>query len=248
MRLRVLSDIHLEFGDWTPPAAEADVVILAGDIHKGDRAAAWIGRHFPAVPVIYIAGNHEFYGGDVQGVLRDLRALDQPAKARFCENRAVEMGDVVFLGCTLWTDFNLQGDPATAGAYAASNMNDYRLIRVQPEFRKLKGRDTARYHAASRRWLEGELERFRDRRVVVVTHHAPSARSLDPVFELDLLGAAYASDLEDLIKKTRPVLWIHGHTHRSVDYTVGRTRVLANQRGYPDQTDTGFQPELVVDI
>jgi 3',5'-cyclic AMP phosphodiesterase CpdA len=73
MKLRVLSDLHLEFLDWTPPAVEADVVVLAGDIHGGVRGVEWARRQFPDTPVIYVPGNHEFYGGRLQDVLTALR-------------------------------------------------------------------------------------------------------------------------------------------------------------------------------
>ena len=248
MRLRIFSDVHLEFGDWTPPAADADVVIIAGDLHKATRGVPWIERSFPSTPVVYLAGNHEFYGETVEKVLRDLRLVTQYGNVRFLENSAVELADAVFLGCTLWTDFNLLGDPGTAARHAVAHMNDYRLIRTAPQYRRLKGRTTAGYHSRSRAWLEGELARWRGRKVVVVTHHAPSALSLDPAFHGDLLGAAYASPLDELVAASEAVLWVHGHTHRSVDYTLGTTRILANQRGYPEQLDTGFQPDLVVNL
>ncbi|HTI69391.1 MAG TPA: metallophosphoesterase [Candidatus Limnocylindria bacterium] len=248
MRIRVLSDIHLEFEDWVPPQVEADVVVIAGDLNKATRGLPWIKRHFPSVPVVYLAGNHEFYGQTLENVLEDLRDQTQSGQIHFLHNASVEIGEVVFLGCTLWTDFNLYGDPAVAGAYAARGMNDYRLIRTSPAYRRLKGRDTAGFHAQSRRWLEATLPQFAGRKIVVATHHAPSAKSLNPAFEGDLLGAAYASPLDDLVARSGAVLWIHGHTHRSVDYKIGETRIIANQRGYPDQTETGFQPDLVVTI
>jgi len=247
MRLRIFSDLHLEFGDWTPPAADADVVIFAGDTHKNTRALPWIEQHFPQVPVIYLAGNHEFYGGHVESVLAELHAVTRP-NFHFLENRTVEVGDVTFLGCTLWTDFNLHGYAEAAAHQAVAGMNDYRLIRASHEKRLLAAEDTAGYHARSRHWLEGELTRLRGRKVVVLTHHAPCERSLDSRFGDDLLGAAYASNLAELVESSGTILWVHGHTHRSVDYTCGRTRILANQRGYPDQLGTGFRPTLVVEV
>lgn len=247
MRLRIFSDLHLEFGDWEPPAADADVVVLAGDTHKDIRGLPWIEQHFPGKPVLYLAGNHEFYGSQIDSVLEHLAEVPRPG-FHFLENRSVELGDVVFLGCTLWTDFNLFGDPSRAGQHAAAGMNDYRLIRYTPEYRKLKGRDTAGFHARSRRWLEEELTKHRGRKIVIVTHHAPSPQSLDPRFAQDLLGAAYASNLEAMVQSSGASLWVHGHTHRSVDYQIGTTRILANQRGYPDQDHTGFRPDLVVEV
>jgi len=249
MRLRIFSDLHLEFGDWTPPPAQADVIIIAGDLHKGARGIPWLERHFAGTPVVYVAGNHEFYGSELPDELSNLQAIAaQFAGLHFLENESVRIGDTVFLGCCLWTDFNLFGDPAIAGRAAAAGMTDYRQIRVTPGYRRLRGHDTALFHARSRRWLEAAIELHRGTNLVIVTHHAPSPQSLNPSFGNDLLSAAYASRLHDLVAASGAALWVHGHTHHSVDYRIGSTRVLANQKGYPDQTDTGFVPDLVVSI
>jgi 3',5'-cyclic AMP phosphodiesterase CpdA len=249
MRLRILSDLHLEFDDWVPPAVDADVVIIAGDLHKQSRGIPWLIRHFGGTPVIYVAGNHEFYGAKLPDELGKLKtaAASQPG-LHFLENESVLIGEVTFLGCTLWTDFNLHGDPALAGRTAAGSMNDYRQIRVTPGFRRLRGHDTARFHARSRSWLEQEFARLRATRFVVITHHAPSPLSLEPAFANDPLSPAYASRLDDLVATSGAMLWVHGHTHHSVDYRIGATRVLANQKGYPHQADTGFVSDFVVSI
>ena len=248
MRIRVLSDLHLEFGNWTPPSAPADVVVLAGDINKRDRAVEWIKLHFSDVPVIYIAGNHEFYGSNTSGVFSKLRESVAGSSIRFLENEAAEINGTVFLGCTLWTDFNLFGAPEHSAPIAVKAMNDYRQIRVVPGYRRLSGLDTAGFHRTSRRWLGDELARNAGRDVVVVCHHAPSSQSLAPEAAHQIVSAAYASPLDEFVQTSKARLWIHGHTHRSVDYLLGATRVLSNQKGYPDQTNTGFVPDLVVEI
>lgn len=158
------------------------------------------------------------------------------------------IGKVTFLGCTFWTDFKLFGNPETAGRAAAAGMNDYRQIRMTPDYRRLRGRDAARFHAQSKGWLERELLRLKGHKFVVVTHHAPSPRSLDPAFAGDQLSAAYASPLDDFVAASGALMWIHGHTHRSLEYQLGGTRVLTNQKGYPNQLDTGFQPTLVASL
>jgi predicted phosphodiesterase len=249
MRIRVFSDIHLEFADWEPPATDADVVIVAGDLHPKPEGIAWITRHFRSVPVVYVAGNHEFYGSTYQKRLNQLQmAAESSGNIRFLENTSTWIGDVLFLGCTLWTDFNLFHDPGTAGAAAAMGMSDYRRIRTLPNYRRIKGRDTSTWHMDSRQWLETELQRHRGVRMVVVTHHAPSPLSLDPTLPSGVMDAAYASRLDDLVAASGACLWIHGHTHCSVDYRIGSTRVFSNQRGYPDQGQTGFDPQAVVTL
>ena len=248
MRIRIFSDVHLEFEDWHPPKVAADVVVIAGDLHVKRRGFAWIREHFRDVPVVYIAGNHEFYGSLLPDEVGWLRQEAAAAGVNYLENQAVEIGGTVFLGCTLWTDFRLLGDPGIAGPVAASLLNDYRQIRTAPQYRRLKGRETAASHAASRVWLQTSLKEFAGKPIVVVTHHAPSARSIHPDSAGELVSAAYASALGPLVETSGAALWIHGHTHHSVDYDIGQTRVVANQRGYPDQFGTGFIPDLVINI
>jgi hypothetical protein len=157
----------------------------------------------------------------------------------------VELDGVRFVGCTLWTDFRVSGDQAS-GMAGARDMTDYRLIRVSPGFRRLRPADTLGWHLASVGWLRRNIE---PGRTVVVTHHAPSPRSLDVELAESRFGGAYASDLEGLIHDTRPLLWIHGHLHRRQDYRIGETRVICNPRGYPDEAgSTGFEEGSVVEV
>jgi Icc-related predicted phosphoesterase len=105
-------------------------------------------------------------------------------------------------------------------------------------------------HRASVRWLAEEIEkRRRQQRLVIVTHHAPSARSLDEGYSRDHLSPAFASALDGLVEASGASLWLHGHTHRSADYVTGGTRVLSNPRGYhPIEPNPAFEPGLVVTI
>jgi hypothetical protein len=160
---------------------------------------------------------------------------------------AAVIGGVRFLGATLWTDFRLLGDPAAGMAAAQLHMTDFRRIRVEPRYRLARPADTVLWHTLSVRWLRRELWAPHDGPTVVVTHHAPSARSLNPRYA-DPASAAYASDLEALVAASGARLWVHGHTHHCVDYRIGATRVLSNQRGYPDEPANGFDPALVVDL
>jgi predicted phosphodiesterase len=247
MRLHILSDLHLEFGAFEPPEVEADVVVLAGDTDRGLRGAAWARGAFQDRPVVYVAGNHEYYGKALPKLTNQLREANDEA-LHFLEQETVELGGIRFFGCTLWTDFRLTGNPGLARMTAELRMNDYRKIRVSPQYRKLRATDTIQLHHRSREWLEAAAQRGETRDAVIITHHAPSARSLEPGYEADALSPAYASTLDELIGASGAKLWIHGHTHRPVDYTIGGTRVLSNPRGYVDEPAPGFDPGLVVEI
>lgn len=112
MNLYVLSDLHAEFVDFTPDRAAleaADVVVLAGDIHDGETATDWIRSKFGDKPIIWVAGNHEFYGHHWERCVWDMQRISEHYGIHFLEDQAVTLGGVDFLGCTLWTDFELLG-------------------------------------------------------------------------------------------------------------------------------------------
>lgn len=273
MRLRILSDLHVEVAGFEPPRADADLVVLAGDIHNGERAPLWARAAFPGQEIVLVAGNHEFYDGEYFGTLGRMRAAAQAARVRLLENEAILIGGVRLLGCTLWTDYRLfeaGGRLPALPAKAAMDANrrllaDYKAIRVadgQGE-RLFSPEDSARLHEGSREWLRSELGRAHHGPTVVVTHHLPSWRSVHPAFASWVSNAGFASELDDLL--VRADLWIHGHTHTTQRYRVGDTRVVCNPRGYPRPTapageaapggppepvfeNPDFDPALIVDL
>jgi Icc-related predicted phosphoesterase len=248
VRLHILSDLHLEFGPFQPPATRADVVVLAGDVHTGKNGLRWIAETFRDRPVIYVLGNHEFYGHDTPKLTEELRQLTAGSNIYVLENDCVEIGGVVFLGATLWTDFKLNGDPILAVSLAATGMNDFNRIRVSQSYRRFRPSDARQLYAESVRWLEAELSRAEGKTRVVVTHHAPSQRSIGPLYTADPLNPAFASDLEHLIQASGAALWVHGHIHYTSDYVLGQTRIVNNPRGYPGESVAGFAPALVVGV
>jgi predicted phosphodiesterase len=236
----------LEFGDWTPERTDAGVVILAGDIHQGSQGIEWARRHFPKQPVIYILGNHEFYGHAVRPLLEQCRAEARRHNVHLLENQSVQIGHLTFLGCTLWTDFKLWPKPAEAMAVAENGMIDFRAIKTNSG--QLRPEDTVKWHQASVSWLRAELTRNDPEKTVIITHHAPGEKSIPPRYAGGILNAAFASDLEALIRPSRVPLCIHGHTHHCVDYKIGRTRVFSNQKGYPGETEPAFAANATIDL
>lgn len=247
LRVRVLSDLHNEFGTLVLPAVEADVVVLCGDIDIGKKGIRWAAETFTGTPVIYVAGNHEYYGRAIPRLTNELALLGRELGVFFLERDSTVIKGVRFLGCSLWTDFALRGQFGIDALVAEETMTDFRRTRVSPSFRRLHARDQAMWHAESVAWLRSQMSGDATP-TVVVTHHAPSALSLDSAAELAPIDASYASSLEALILEGRPTLWAHGHTHRCADYTVGETRVISNPRGYPQEPVDGFAPRLVIEI
>ena len=138
MRLHILSDLHLEFESFTPPEVAADAVILAGDVSTGRNGLKWALKSFPERPVIYVLGNHEFYGQKVQKLIKEFQEMAQDTNVHLLENQSCTIGDVLFLGATLWTDFALNGDPVMSEVVAQTSTNDYRRIRTLLRYSRLK--------------------------------------------------------------------------------------------------------------
>lgn len=247
MRLRLLSDVHLEFATWEPPRVDCDVVILAGDTHVGVGGVAWAAATFADVPVVYVPGNHEYYGQAFPPHLRRLRREARGTNVHVLDRDHLDVGDVRILGCTLWTDFAAAGDVPAAMNLARDAMWDFHEIRISPRERACQPQDTLRWHRRARAWLEAELAAS-DRPTVVVTHHAPSLHSFSDKPEDLPYGPAYASSLDELIAGSGAAYWVHGHIHVARNYRLGQTRVICNPHGYPEQGGTGFDPGLVVEV
>lgn len=258
MKIHVLSDLHLEFGKLKLPDIEADVTVLAGDIGVGLQGIEWALASIPwHRPVIYVMGNHEFYG---QRVMMELwQAAREKVKGthvHLLENEAIEIEGVRFLGTTLWTDFALFGGgsrkQAMIDALALADFSNIITAHAAGYSRhraKLFTPQTSlNLHKVSRAWLDQELDKPYDGKTVVVTHHAPSWGSLAPRWAKDPISPCFVSNLPGLVE--RADLWIHGHTHDGFDYHVEKCRVVCNPRGYVHYRDENplFDPALVVDL
>lgn len=250
MKLHVLSDLHLEFAPFAPSPTDADVVILAGDIGTRLSGIRMARETFDGRPVVYVAGNHEYYGAAIPALTTKLRREALGTNVHLLENDAVVIDGVRFLGCTLWTDFALFGadDRHAAMLRAETGMNDFRKIRRSPRFGRLRAVDTLAFHRRSTAWLEAALAEPGPGPTVVVTHHAPHRRSVAAEYRGDPLAPAFVSHLAPLFDGGRIDLWVHGHTHRQADYVERGVRVVSNQRGYPDEPADRFDPGLVVEV
>jgi predicted phosphodiesterase len=242
MKLQYFSDIHLEFGPMQAAAPDADVIVAAGDIDVGTAGVEWLIES--GKPTIYVAGNHEYYGGEIGDVQRAIRAAARGTNVYYLEREARIIGDVRFLGATLWTDF--MGDNRELMATLKDHMNDYQQIHCGE--RLLEPNDLAQFNLHTRAWLEKELSHPFAGKTVIVTHHAPlfaSWRSTNsPMFK-----GAYCNDLSALILQYPIDLWIHGHVHARSDYRANELRVVCNPRGYDGyQLVDGFDNARVIEL
>lgn len=247
MKLHILSDLHTEFADFSPPETGADVVVLAGDIGVGLGGIDWATRQFPKAPVIYVPGNHEFYDHDI-GLTDELKA-SAPANIHVLNDDKLELDGIRFLGCTLWTDFNLHGEAEAWSARRRAKRLIEDFASIQNGGRRFTPEYSVELHEASKAWLVGELKNEFNGPTVVVTHHLPASTSVAKRYANDSLNPAFASRLEDVIERYRPELWVHGHTHVPSDYELFDTRIICNPGGYPGENRrSGFRDDLVVSL
>lgn len=248
MKIQILSDLHIEFQEFEYVETDSDVVILAGDIHTKDKGVLWALDNIKNKPVIYVLGNHEFYGKAYPKFVHSIKEKVKDTNIHLLEKDVLEIEGVNFLGCTLWTDFNLFGDPRITGYQCQEIMTDFKKIRVSPKFSKLRSIDVASIHRQSIAWLKSELENKRNSQNIVITHHGPSTKSLPKGKEKEISSAAYVSKLEGVINEYYPSYWIHGHMHNSSNYKIGSCNIVCNPRGYPDERNPEFRSDYTIEI
>ncbi|MDB5972798.1 MAG: metallophosphoesterase [Hydrocarboniphaga sp.] len=230
----------------TLPSVGEDLVVLAGDIATGVAGIQWAKRAIKGRPVVYVLGNHEFYGQDFDDLIVEARAMCAGTHVHFLENGLVDLAGYRILGCTLWTDFQLLGADVAgdAAAYASVTMADYSAIRRTG--RRLSVRDTVARCHESRAWLSKQITAS-TQPLLVITHHAPSFCTMNPMFEGQISNAAFHNGFDDLIRP--PVrAWIHGHNHYSISQRVNEIPVVTNQRGYPNEDVGEFRWDQMIDL
>ena len=228
MRIAYGSDIHLEFGEIVASVFEnvnADVLVLAGDVTASKCEAE---DFFDIVlnnfeNVIYLMGNHEHYRGQLDKTELILREM-LPKEVLFLQNESIEIDGIKFLGTTLWTDFN--NNSFLSKHTAKYSMSDYTQIRLHN--RKLNPEDILQEHYLAKRFLNQNITEGS----IVITHHLPSFQSIPTEYLSSDINGAFASELSDMMLDFKPAYWIHGHTHKGIEYECFDTKVVCNPRGY----------------
>ena len=266
MKLYVTSDLHLEFGDLDLRNDHGvDVLILSGDIlvardldrpdDRGDRVRDFLQRCTERFPhVIMVMGNHEHYHGDFTKSADLIRgATAQYTNFHLLEKQSLDIDGWLFLGGTLWTDYN-GGDPISM-LQAQEAMSDHHHIKNSAvSFYKFLPQHARDDHRVMMEFVRSTIQDRRQSgehsaRVIVVGHHAPSRQSTHPRYRGNWhLNGAYSTELQDFILAHPEIaLWTHGHTHEDFDYKIGTTRVMCNPRGYVgyEARAAAWQPKLI---
>lgn len=252
MRIQVMSDLHTEYAhfNYREPTGGTDVLVLAGDIGIGSRGLDWIMRAIPdRIPVVYVLGNHEFWGQEYHSFVDEMRRLCRATGREIfvLEQDAITIQGVTFLGSTLWTDFEFLGTPDESMDHAAENFTDFDVIDFNEA--QFTPRHAQSIHRETVAWLTSQFQSSGCFKRVVVTHHPPIAEAVEAKASSNRLTPCFASKRPDLVDMSRAALWICGHTHVFTDHQIGDTRVVSNPAGYPPfSVVEGFKDNLVIDI
>lgn len=249
MRIQILSDLHLEMNYPYSVAIgdNVDVLVLAGDIHCGIRAIDLINElhfHFPNLNILYVLGNHEFYGEDINNIRAYWKNINIP-NVHILDNSTVTIKDVTFIGSTLWSDLPDRRIIFKISDYSKIFTRDaagiYRNISpdyISQEYRKNVG------------FLTEEVHRYGKK--VVITHHLPSFSLISSEYaHLKMINFAFASNLDHLLNLEGISAWICGHTHSSINKIVGKTRVISNPKGYyynGKNENKNFEDKFIIEI
>jgi predicted phosphohydrolase len=241
-----------------PTASSSNVknyLALCGDIGNPFNAnyVEFIQRHSERFERVFIvAGNHEYYSNQKQRTMIETDAkitevASQFPNVTFLQQSSFQVEDTLFMGCTLWTAVDEQSE---------GSMNDYNRIYVDSDAeaakfiyyntnpiigktkkkyvragrKLLKYRDILQLHEEMKEWLDQTINTPVIQKMIVLTHHAPSAKML----KLGVANNCYASECDDLFKPP-VVCWISGHTHECISVEINGIPSMSNCFGYPGQ-------------
>jgi predicted phosphodiesterase len=255
MKIQVMSDLHLEFEPENRPkiSPKADVLVYAGDISSSERDIQYYFeevRKCTEAPIVYVLGNHEFYGKFLHQVSAYKDAVKGISNCHILDKDSFSFEGVRFIGCTLWTDF----DDRRGELDAQIGMADYKHIRRVGQYYDIElitTEDILREYYKCRDYLDRAFQGFKgseDKSCVVVTHHSPSFYCVPEKWKGYRLNAAFYVELSNLILRENPALWIYGHTHMNNRCKIGSTDLVCNPWGYAQETYTGYVEELLIEV
>ena len=269
MRCHYLSDLHLESQVFDASLPKGDLLIVAGDlcharcldpastdkysIDQRAKVRRFIDMARDSFPhILLIAGNHEHYDGVFEDTIGLMRA-NLPG-VTVLDDETVEIGGVRFFGSTLWTDF--EGRSEISMQALRRRLGEYFFVKTRrggdgAALAKFRPEDALAAHDRAWSKLQEQVRAGGGKPTVVITHHAPSLKGLNPAFAGNGHDGAYASDLDERIAVLEGVpVWVHGHTHVACQYVIGSTVVRSNARGFASkgQMAPGFDPRAAFEI
>lgn len=253
MKVAYYSDLHLEFQHWEPSLIDADVVILAGDIHVAEKGIEWASKIFKDIPVVYVPGNHEYYCDlNIDQINYALKKKAKGTNVHVLLDESVVINGVNFIGSTLWSDFKLLGDQKLCMALALGMINDYRFIKMATPHminRKFTPSDALELHKAAILSIDSSINPSMPN--VLAVHYGINKLCSHPQFHKDDLSGAFVTDLSERIE-----IWsehlaaiVYGHTHHNEEMNISNVPAYSNQRGYaPYDLTPGFKENKTFEV
>lgn len=244
MKILLMSDLHLETQDlpieiWP----EHDIVLLVGDIATGTNGIWWARQNFTK-PVLYIAGNHEYYKQDWGSNLQKMIEACENSNVHFLENDIFVFEDTLFIGATLWTDFNLFHRKDDSMNAAQKAIFDFKKIYNGTHY--ILPEEMIKEHNFSKKFIKKSISESQHEKIVVATHFGIAYESINPRHAGDKLNPYFASDLSEYIKNLeKPMIWVYGHTHHKTSFELGNVKVFSNPLGYPGEL--GYFEPMILD-
>ena len=242
MKIKVLSDLHMEFGNGFMMdeffSGDVDMFIVAGDISDSRLIRQHLRKidHCVTVPVIFITGNHEYYHSQKSYIDSEIDSMTFK-HIMFLNNRIYKQDGVIFIGSTGWFDSMML-------PHHIRTLNDFRLIH-DIKFAN-NGTDWGR---ESKDFFYDQLKSIKNSKVVCISHNLPSWECINPLYKDSPINACFANHYDYMIKEFQPEYWICGHTHSSVDINIGKTRIIANPFGYWRQDENpDFNNNLIIEV
>lgn len=270
--IRIYSDIHLDFDVdkeynnfkfsnlWFPEDLETDketILILAGDLWHAKKPYSYQNESWLKVLsekfqyVLIVLGNHDFWGGNLPKEYSNYRksiSSQNIDNTFLIQDNMLEIGNNKFIGGTLWTDY-LSSNSEIMNFAEKSSMNDYKYISYGLIDQRIRSKHLLSAHLKTRNFIfVNSVRDYAQQKIWVITHHAPSIKSIPTDTHNSMYeNALYYSNLDSEIKKANIDYWIHGHIHEVQNYFIGKTQVISNPRGYPDQ-DTQYTPWHLLEL
>lgn len=246
MKIGIHSDLHTELSLCTiRNLAELDVLLLAGDIGNPTTLRLffdYLRRKAPDLPVLYVLGNHEFYGFAL-GEARDIyRTISEAFNITLLDDESITIDGVRFIGSTLWSDFQLAAAPAAAMQWAGKVLYDFRYI-YDDKGQLLTPAEMCKLHRKSRKFLSRALQQTGEEKTVVLSHFLPRKELIAKQHHRSndgyLQSAYWSNHLPELTAKAD--IWVYGHSHTNISLYIENTRFISNQRGYSKVFDAAAQ-------
>lgn len=265
MKIQLLSDLHNEFlrgnkqrpgHNWSGSISQtdSDLIILAGDIDTGSKGIEWAISESDRLSkkIVYIPGNHEYYGYEYFDLVEKMSALCEGHDVHCLNPGVLLFDDLRIIGATLWTDYkvNTLFPQDLVMFYIERSLSDHRMIEFNTgqSFRRFLPADALALHIKELNWIQRELSKPFEGKTVIVTHHGPHPMCQHPAFPVNELSAAFHSDLSAVIADNEIHLWAFGHTHANLDEVIWGTRIVANQAGYPGEDISDFDAGFIIEI